>query len=212
MELSPLQTILRTIAAAARVPVIVILIVFVAFSLFCIGWIIVEGIRERRHLNYELAKLLDEMRDRGTELRACINASGLLERQKNALTELTWHPKFNKEMLLALEDNLIEKEQAHYDRIQKSTELVSKLAPMCGLLGTLIPLGPGIIALGNGDTLTLSQSMLTAFDTTIAGLIAAGICLTIHTIRARWYKAYMLDLETLADCAVEIMGENNEQD
>ena len=190
----------------------IILIAFVAFSLFSIGWIIVEGIRERRHLNYELSKLLDEMRKRDTELRGCINDSGLLQRQKEALTELTWHPKFSREMLLALEDNLIEKEQAHYDRILKSTELVSKLAPMCGLLGTLIPLGPGIIALGQGDTYTLSESMLTAFDTTVAGLIAAGICLTIHSVRTRWYKAYMLDLETLADCAVEIMGEKNEQE
>lgn len=39
---------------------------------------------------------------------------------------------------------------------------------MLGLLGTLIPLGPGIIALGQGDTQTLSTSLLTAFDTTIA--------------------------------------------
>ena len=42
--------------------------------------------------------------------------------------------------------------------------------------------------------------MLTAFDTTIAGLIAAGICLVVTTIRKRWYDKYMSDLETLVDC------------
>lgn len=36
---------------------------------------------------------------------------------------------------------------------------VAKLGPMFGLLGTLIPLGPGIVALGRSDTAALSQSM-----------------------------------------------------
>ena len=107
-------------------------------------------------------------------------------------------------MLESLADNLLEKEQAHYDVILKLTGTVSKLAPMFGLLGTLIPLGPGIIALGQGDTLTLSNSMLTAFDTTIAGLIAAGICLVVHTIRTHWYAGYMSDLETLVDTIVDL--------
>lgn len=54
---------------------------------------------------------------------------------------------------------------------------------MLGLLGTLIPLGPGIIALGQGDTQTLSTSLLTAFDTTIAGLCAAAVCLVVTTLQ-----------------------------
>lgn len=208
MELTPLQTILRTIASYAQTPVIVILIAFVAFALFCVGWILVEGFRERIHLNYHLEKLLDEMRgSQKGDLEKCIQTSGLLCRQKAALTELTRHENFNREMLGSLSDNLIEREQAHYERMLMPTGLVSKLAPMAGLLGTLIPLGPGIIALGQGDTYTLSQSMLTAFDTTIAGLIAAGICLVVHTLRKHWYEGYMSDLETLADCVVEMESE-----
>ena len=79
----------------------------------------------------------------------------------------------------------------------------SKRAPMLGPLGTLIPLGPGIIALGQGDTQTLSTSLLTAFDTTIAGLCAAAVCLVVTTLRKRWYGGYMADLETLMDCVCE---------
>jgi biopolymer transport protein ExbB/TolQ len=79
---------------------------------------------------------------------------------------------------------------------------------MAGLLGTLIPLGPGIIALGQGDTYTLSASLLTAFDTTIAGLAAAGVCLVVHSVRSRWYAAYMSDLETLADCVTELVSDD----
>lgn len=77
---------------------------------------------------------------------------------------------------------------------------------MAGLLGTLIPLGPGIIALSAGDTQTLSRSMLTAFDTTTVGLISAAVCLIIGYIRRPWYDAYMSDLQTLADCVIDIIA------
>ena len=204
MELSIFQDVLRAVSTALQTPVIIVLIIFIAFAVFCIGWIIVEAMNERRHMQYSLPRLLDEMKKNNDNLAECIEKSGLLERQKQALLELTKHPDFNREMLDSLADNLIEKEQSHYDVILKLTGTVSKLAPMFGLLGTLIPLGPGIIALGQGDTLTLSNSMLTAFDTTIAGLIAAGICLLIHTIRSHWYAGYMSDLEALIDTVVEL--------
>ena len=212
MELSVFQEVLRGVASAIKTPVIIILIIFIAFSVFCIGWIIVEALGERRHMNYSVPRLLDMMKSGKAPLSVCIEKSGLLKRQKNALLELTKHPDFDQEMLSGLADNLIEKEQAHYDTILKLTGLVSKLAPMFGLLGTLIPLGPGIIALGQGDTLTLANSMLTAFDTTIAGLIAAGICLVVHTIRSHWYAGYMSDLETLVDAVVDLQKEETESD
>lgn len=207
MELDIFQTILRTVASALRVPIIIILILFIAFSVFCVGWLIVEVLTERRHMKYSLPQLLDELKHQDGDLKECIKSSGLLIRQKEALLELTRHPDFDRDMLESLADNLVEKEQSHYGLILKATNLISKLAPMAGLLGTLIPLGPGIIALGQGDTMTLSNSMLTAFDTTIAGLIAAGICLIVHTFRTHWYAAYMSDLQTLVDCVVDIEAE-----
>ena len=207
MELTVLQQILRTISSAMKYPVIIILIIFIAFAVFCIGWIVVETITERRHLKYSLPKVLDDLKENSRNLEQCVLVSGLLARQKEALVELTKHKSFDEEMLGSLADNIIEHEQSHYDRILSSTSLVSRLAPMVGLLGTLIPLGPGIIALGQGDTYTLSESMLTAFDTTIAGLLAAAVCLVIHTIRTRWYAEYMSDLETLVDCVVDIQVE-----
>ena len=53
----------------------------------------------------------------------------------------------------------------------------------------------------------MGASVLTAFDTTIAGLIAAAVCLCISTVRRRWYSGYMADLETLLDCVTEMERE-----
>ena len=206
-SLSVLQQVLRVIAEAMRGPVIIVLIVLIAFSVFSIGWIIVEALTERRGMKVSMPALLDRMKKGGEPLEDCIQNSGLLKRQKTMLLELLKHPDFSREMLTDLSDNLFEKEEAHYDAVLKMTQLVSKIAPMAGLLGTLIPLGPGIIALGQGDTYTLSQSMLTAFDTTIAGLLSAAVCLVISTIRKRWYDGYLSDLETLTDSVIELNEE-----
>ena len=203
---SVFHKILRSIASAMELPVVIGLILFIAFTLFSIGWWAVEYFRERRHMRIALPALLDELRAAENGAAEIIEKSGLLCRQKGALLELTKHPEFDAAMRESLGANLLEREQSHYDGILKCTDLVSKLAPMLGLMGTLIPLGPGTMALGQGDTYTLSVSLLTAFDTTIAGLIAAAFCLVISTVRRRWYAGYMADLETLMDCVLE--GEN----
>ena len=74
---------------------------------------------------------------------------------------------------------------------------------MFGLLGTLIPLGPGILALGQGDTFTLSSSLLTAFDTTVAGLLAAAVATVVSSLRRSWYRQYVSQLEVLSQCILD---------
>lgn len=207
METTYLEHILRAVSEAARLPVIIALIIFLAFSLFSIGMLASEAWGERRQIRFRLSLLLEDLQKCSPhQLQAQIKTSALPARHRRLLLELSSHPSFDREMLESLADNLLEKEQNHYDRILSVTSLVARLAPMAGLLGTLIPLGPGIIALSAGDTQTLSRSMLTAFDTTTVGLISAAVCLIIGYIRRPWYDAYMSDLQTLADCVIDIIA------
>lgn len=197
------HNVLRAVSGAMELPVVILLILLLAFAVFSIGWIIAEFFSEHRHMKEDLPALLEHLRDNETDLEAAIAESKLNRRQKATLQELTQHPDFTRPLLDDLADNLLEQEQAHYDHMIKFTDLASKLSPMLGLLGTLIPLGPGIIALGQGDTYTLSVSLMTAFDTTVAGLCIAAVCMIVSTIRRRWYAAYMADLETLTSCVCE---------
>lgn len=151
-----------------------------------------------------LPRLVDDIKKQEIPPALSIRRSGLLKRQKAVLIELTDHKELSDSMREALAMRLIDEEKARYDGIIKMSDLIIKLGPVFGLLGTLIPLGPGIIALGKGDTLTLSQSLLTAFDTTIMGLISAAICTVISMIRKRWYTNDMSILETLMDCILEV--------
>ena len=136
-------------------------------------------------------------------LAELIENSGLLRRQKKALLELAESRGLPKDTLTALAERLLATEEARNARTTSITDMIAKLGPMFGLLGTLIPLGPGIVALGQGDTVTLSESMNVAFDTTIAGVISAAVASVISHIRKRWYNDDMVSLETLMEAVLE---------
>ncbi len=201
---------LRVYAGMLQKPVILILIVLVLCAVALLGWLAAELLTERRHLKIKLPQLLDKLHGGDASTVECISESGLLKRQKEVLMELTRHPNFTPVVREALAVRLVEYEQSRYDKIVKISELMARLGPMLGLLGTLIPLGPGIIALGQGDTHTLSTSLLTAFDTTIAGLSVAVVASVISTIRRSWYREYMSILEVLAQSILEAEQEKRE--
>lgn len=204
LHIANLSKMLRTVAEGLRYPVIVVLLLLMAATLVLLGSLLVEIFTERRHLKVKMPVLIDELRKSESDAATVIKQSGLLNRQKTMLVELTQHPNLTDDMREALAVRLIEEEQRRYARIVKYSDLIAKLGPIFGLLGTLIPLGPGIIALGQGDTYTLSQSLLTAFDTTVAGLISAAVAMVISSVRKSWYSNYMSALETLSDCVLEV--------
>lgn len=203
--MSTLSSIMRQLVSVLQDPVVAILLALLAISVVFIGITIIEWLVERRHLRVSMPKLMDQLRACSTsgELREVIQASGLLNSQKKVLVELTAHPDLTGTEREALAVRLLEQEQAKYDLRVTWTNLIAKLAPMFGLMGTLIPLGPGLIALGSGDTATLSAALLVAFDTTVVGLVAAAIATLATTARKRWYKNYMSMLEALEELVIE---------
>ena len=108
--------------------------------------------------------------------------------------------------LQALARRLLVSEELYYDGKTVRTELVARLGPMFGLMATLIPLGPGLIALGQGDVKTLADSLLTAFDATVSGLAAAGVAYAISRLRKRWYEDYLSSLEALLESLLEVFA------
>jgi len=79
-------------------------------------------------------------------------------------------------------------------RIERS-DFIARIAPMLGLMGTLIPLGPGLSALGNGELDILTTAMSVAFDTTVLGLLVGVVGFVIGRLRRRWYDQALTQLE-----------------
>ena len=192
-----LGDVLHAVAQALLAPDIILLLAFIAYALFCIGSIIAERFSERRHFNVVMPKFLAAlMAAKEDEIPDVIIDSGLLHRQKVALLTVYDYRMLPGDALVALIRRLVSEEETRYDRITGRNNMAARVAPMLGLMGTLIPLGPGIQALGKADTAALSNSLLVAFDTTVAGLVAAAVCLVVAKIRANWYTNYMSALDS----------------
>ena len=67
-------------------------------------------------------------------------------------------------------------------------DLLARIPPMLGLMATIIPLGPGLAALGKGDPAQLASAVTVAFDATVLGLVAGIAGLVIGKLRRRWYE------------------------
>lgn len=199
-----LQNALHTISQWLLIPDMVILILLILGTIASVGGIIVESVRERSVVKENVTDLIFKIHGKNLkEIRELIEGSRIYTRHKEALFTVLDHGSLPEETLIAAAKRLISTEESLFEKKAARTEMMSRIAPMFGLMGTLIPLGPGLIALGQGDTMTLSDSLIIAFDTTVAGLITAAVCYVIAKIRRRWYDDYMVSLETLMDSVLE---------
>ena len=195
---------LRAVASGLQVPTIVILLILVALTVVLLGSLVVEYFTERKQLSGSIPELIDALQGKDARgLAAVIENSGLLQRQKAAVLELVKRENLPLETRIALAKKLLLDEEKHYVGRVRISDLISKIAPMFGLMGTLIPLAPGLIALGQGDTKTLSDSLLIAFDTTVAGLISAAVSLFISSVRKSWYAGYSSSLEAVMEAVLD---------
>jgi hypothetical protein len=79
-------------------------------------------------------------------------------------------------------------------RIER-VDMLARVGPMLGLVGTLIPLGPGLAALGRGEVRELAQAVTVAFDTTVLGLLVGMSGFVLGRLRRRWYDQLLDRLE-----------------
>lgn len=199
-----LGDILYIIVQALLLPAVIVLLVLVLYALWCIGSIVVEWITERRYYRVNMPDCLDKIHAaKPTDLPGVIADSGLLGSQKEALLTLWDHRNLPVDSHIALAKRLIEETEDHHMRVLQRTQTIAKVAPMLGLMGTLIPLGPGLVSLGQGNTLELSASLLVAFDTTVAGLMVAVVTFIVTKVRQRWYDNYLSALEAATTAVLE---------
>ena len=209
------NNILRAIISNLQTPVVMILLVLMVATVIVAGTFVFEFFVEHRKLKADIPKLIETMkRAKANELTELIDKNKLLPRQKKALHRLIETDEMDGDTREIYASQLLFEEEEHYQKYLRWPQMISKLGPMFGLLGTLVPLGPGLMALGQGDTQALSQSLLTAFDTTAAGVVIAAIALVIAQMRKQWYRRYSQALESMMEVILDKLnaGKNSTQD
>jgi biopolymer transport protein ExbB/TolQ len=94
----------------------------------------------------------------------------------------------------ATERALVDYELA-VERSLDRTRLLVRAGPAIGLMGTLIPLIPGLAALAGGDVATLANDLRDAFGATVVGLLVGTVAFALTLTRTRMFTEDLAGLE-----------------
>ena len=199
---------LDVISQSLTIPVLIILLVIVIISIISLGGLIAEYTSRRKVPVGTIRDLIYEINVAGSveELKNIISNAKIPKSQRKVLTEIASSQSLGKTSREALARKLYEFEEEKTMEKLKKTDIITRIGPTLGLMGTLIPMGPGLAALGAGDINTLASSLTVAFNTTIVGIGSGALCYVIGKIRAGWYDRYLSDLDALIDSVLDYMG------
>ncbi|OQD58094.1 putative transporter protein [Methanobrevibacter arboriphilus JCM 13429 = DSM 1125] len=205
-----LTSTLNVISQSLLIPVIILLLVFVVYAVITIGSLISEYSSRKKVPVSVMKNLIHDisLAENAEVAKSAINSSEIPEKQKEDLLDLISSEDLSKESREALARKLIENEENLIDKILEKTDIMARIGPTLGLMGTLIPMGPGLAALGSGDVTGLANAIIVAFDTTVVGIGAGAVGYFVSKIRKRWYDDYLSNLDALSDAVLDFMKKN----
>ena len=199
---------LDVISQSLTIPVLVILLIIVIISIITLGGLISEYTSRRKVPVGSIRDLIYEINAAPSvdALKSVIESAEIPKSQRKVLSEIASSSALDVNSREALARKLVEYEEEKIDKTLQKTDIITRVGPTLGLMGTLIPMGPGLAALGASDVNTLAESLTLAFNTTIVGIGSGALCYVIGKIRSGWYDRYLSDLDALSDAVLDYMN------
>lgn len=77
----------------------------------------------------------------------------------------------------------------------EAPRIATRVAPMLGLVATMIPMGPALKGLADGELAKMSANLTLAFSAVILALVAAALTYLVVNVRRRWYAEELIEVE-----------------
>ena len=199
---------LDVISQSLTIPVLIILLIIVIISIITLGGAIAEYTSRRKVPVGTIRDLIYDINSAASveDLKDIISKAKIPKSQKKVLSEIASSQSLGRDSREALARKLFEFEEEKTINSLQKTDIITRIGPTLGLMGTLIPMGPGLAALGAGDINTLASSLTVAFNTTIVGIGSGALCYVIGKVRSGWYDRYLSDLDALIDAVLDYMN------
>lgn len=203
-----LTSLIHIISESLLTPVVILLVIFVIVVILCLGGLINEKISRKPISSKNLEKLIREISfsKSPNEIKNYVKESQLFGFQKDILIRIADNSDIGPEARKALASDLISEAETKLIKSTSKTDILVRIAPILGLLGTLIPLGPGLAALGSGDITVLAESLTIAFDTTVTGLAIGALAYLISKFKKQWYEEDLIEVESIAEAELEVLN------
>ncbi len=105
-------------------------------------------------------------------------------------------------------ENLLQSTTLELWKSMDRLRILVRTGPSLGLLGTLIPMGTGLAALGQGDMTKLSSDLVIAFTTTVVGMAIGTVAFCFYTVRRRWLEEDIKNMELATEMLMNAQPEN----
>lgn len=203
-----LTSLIHIISESLLTPVVVLLVISIVIVILSFGGLINEFISRKPIKSADLEDLIRRVSFSSdvSQMKDEINSSDLFDYQKEILIRIANNHDIGSDARKALASELISAQETRLIKKTNKTDILIRVGPILGLLGTLIPLGPGLAALGSGDISTLAQSLTIAFDTTVTGLTVGAVAYLVSKFKKQWYEAELIDVETVAEAELETIN------
>ncbi len=188
-----ISNILYWISTGLLVPVIVLLIFFFIRAIFLIGAFFGQYMQQKKisiPFYNSVGQLTPETYDDFS--------ANLPAKPKNLLVSYAKQIVENRGNEARIELILSEYEIEASKELSTS-KMLTKMGPILGLMGTLIPMGPALVGLASGDIASMAYNMQVAFATTVVGLVVSAIGFITQQVKERWSVKNITMLEYLAE-------------
>ena len=208
-----LNTSLSAISQGLQIPVIILLLLILIFAVYTLGKLLSEYFSRKK----VPVKLIKEMiydiydAESSEDIKNIVNNADIQKSQKSVLFELAESEHLSKKSRQTLARRLIDNEEDKITQNLQKTDIITKVGPTLGLMGTLIPMGPGLAALGTGDVTTLASAITVAFNTTILGIGSGAATYLASKLRRRWFGEYLANLDALMDAILDNIDRRDER-
>ena len=188
--MSTVTQILNWISTSLLLPVIVLLLISLGAALVSLGGFCATylSLLQEKKKRSQLLKMIRTVPSFGEKE---LDEDGIFADHLKELFALGFDE-------LECEKYIAEIEQS-YERELERSRFLTKTAPMLGLMGTLIPMGPALAGLASGDIANMAYNMQSAFATTVVGCTVAGIALLIYSVKKHWYVEEITNLRYVLD-------------
>lgn len=83
----------------------------------------------------------------------------------------------------------------------ENLRIVTRISPMLGLIATMIPMGPALQALADGNIQGISENLIIAFAAVIWGLVVATLTFWPASVKKRWCAAELINIRKIRGIA-----------
>lgn len=199
------STVLFWVANSLLIPDIILLLLLFIRAIILLGSFYNQYMIKKRNDKDIISKIKD------LNIRSLDNLKEVLPQYNNSL--------FVKYLRLLLELD-VNNETVNYvinnfeneaTKDLSTSQLLSKLGPVLGLIGTLIAMSPALVGLSDGDISGMAYNMQVVFSTTVVGLVISAIGLVTSQYKKVWYDRDVNNLDYVSQLLLQCKAIENEK-